>query len=198
MRPHAKRPRHGEVAEWSNVPDSKSGVRVTVPWVRIPPSPPKQNRLPSGAFFVLPERAGRLRALRVGFEGLGLQAQPSRIARLPSARRTASRAEGARCKAERHAPEAASPLRRSSDPRDRRQPGPAITHLLSAPRAAKPKTTTKKQHRSAPRPDPRDRQHPSAGYRTHPTGPHARSPISPRTRSSPHPPSITRTSTILQ
>jgi len=102
----------------------------------------------------LPERAGRLRALRVGFEGLGLQAQPSRIARLPSARRTASRAEGARCKAERHAPEAASPLRRSSDPRDRRQPGPAITHLLSAPRAAKPKTTTKKQHRSAPPPRP--------------------------------------------
>ena len=31
---------NGEVAEWSNVPDSKSGVRVTVPWVRIPPSPP--------------------------------------------------------------------------------------------------------------------------------------------------------------
>jgi signal peptidase I len=30
----------GEVAEWSNVPDSKSGVRVSVPWVRIPPSPP--------------------------------------------------------------------------------------------------------------------------------------------------------------
>ncbi len=30
----------GEVAEWSNVPDSKSGVRASVPWVRIPPSPP--------------------------------------------------------------------------------------------------------------------------------------------------------------
>ena len=29
----------GRVAEWSNVPDSKSGVRVTVPWVRIPPLP---------------------------------------------------------------------------------------------------------------------------------------------------------------
>ncbi|SPA39735.1 hypothetical protein CBM2606_A40074 [Cupriavidus taiwanensis] len=33
----------GEVAEWSNVPDSKSGVPATVPWVRIPPSPPKQE-----------------------------------------------------------------------------------------------------------------------------------------------------------
>ena len=30
----------GEVPEWSNGPDSKSGVRVSVPWVRIPPSPP--------------------------------------------------------------------------------------------------------------------------------------------------------------
>ena len=31
---------NGEVAEWTNVPDSKSGVLATVPWVRIPPSPP--------------------------------------------------------------------------------------------------------------------------------------------------------------
>ncbi len=30
----------GEVAEWSNVPDSKSGVGANLPWVRIPPSPP--------------------------------------------------------------------------------------------------------------------------------------------------------------
>jgi len=72
----------------------------------------------------------------VGFEGLGLRAQPSRIARLPSARRTASRAVGARCKAERHEQETASPLRRSSDSPDRRKPGPAITHLLSARRTA--------------------------------------------------------------
>ena len=36
-----RRLRHtGEVAEWSNVPDSKSGVVATSPWVRIPPSPP--------------------------------------------------------------------------------------------------------------------------------------------------------------
>jgi hypothetical protein len=30
----------GEVAEWPNVPDSKSGVGVSLPRVRIPPSPP--------------------------------------------------------------------------------------------------------------------------------------------------------------
>src|SRR5678809_1183553 len=30
----------GEVAEWSKAPHSKCGVRATVPWVRIPPSPP--------------------------------------------------------------------------------------------------------------------------------------------------------------
>ena len=30
----------GEVAEWSIAPHSKCGVRVTVPGVRIPPSPP--------------------------------------------------------------------------------------------------------------------------------------------------------------
>ena len=28
------------MAEWSNVPDSKSGVGASLPWVRIPPSPP--------------------------------------------------------------------------------------------------------------------------------------------------------------
>ena len=32
--------KNGEVAEWLNVPDSKSGVRSHVPRVRIPPSPP--------------------------------------------------------------------------------------------------------------------------------------------------------------
>src|SRR6185503_14339864 len=30
----------GEVAEWSKAPHSKCGVWATVPWVRIPPSPP--------------------------------------------------------------------------------------------------------------------------------------------------------------
>jgi hypothetical protein len=32
--------RAGEVPEWSNGTVSKTVVRVTVPWVRIPPSPP--------------------------------------------------------------------------------------------------------------------------------------------------------------
>ena len=36
--PHT--PACGEVAEWSIAPHSKCGVRVTVPGVRIPPSPP--------------------------------------------------------------------------------------------------------------------------------------------------------------
>jgi hypothetical protein len=35
----------GEVAEWSNVPDSKSGVGATLPWVRIPPSPPDSQQI---------------------------------------------------------------------------------------------------------------------------------------------------------
>ena len=45
----------GEVAEWSNVPDSKSGVVATLPWVRIPPSPPvsKQTSALRGAFLFL-------------------------------------------------------------------------------------------------------------------------------------------------
>lgn len=30
----------GEVAEWSKAPHSKCGIRATVSWVRIPPSPP--------------------------------------------------------------------------------------------------------------------------------------------------------------
>ena len=33
-------PRHGEVAEWSIAPVSKTGVGASPPWVRIPPSPP--------------------------------------------------------------------------------------------------------------------------------------------------------------
>ncbi len=30
----------GEVPEWLNGPVLKTGVRASVPWVRIPPSPP--------------------------------------------------------------------------------------------------------------------------------------------------------------
>ena len=32
--------RAGGVTEWSNVPVLKTGVRVTGPWVQIPPPPP--------------------------------------------------------------------------------------------------------------------------------------------------------------
>ena len=40
--PSARSPAlRGEVAERSNAPHSKCGVRATVPWVRIPPSPPR-------------------------------------------------------------------------------------------------------------------------------------------------------------
>ena len=44
----------GEVAEWSNVPDSKSGVGLRPPWVRIPPSPPIFSNVsnPAHAGFV--------------------------------------------------------------------------------------------------------------------------------------------------
>ena len=37
--------RDGEVPEWSNGTVSKTVVRVTVPWVRIPPSPPQIKTL---------------------------------------------------------------------------------------------------------------------------------------------------------
>ena len=46
---------HGEVPEWSNGPDSKSGVRSPVPWVRIPPSPPEKSKAPLwGLLFFSP------------------------------------------------------------------------------------------------------------------------------------------------
>ena len=40
--------RSGEVSEWSNEPDSKSGVQLAVPWVRIPPSPPEKQEAAPG------------------------------------------------------------------------------------------------------------------------------------------------------
>ena len=33
----------GRVAEWLKAPDSKSGVGASLPWVRIPPSPPDSH-----------------------------------------------------------------------------------------------------------------------------------------------------------
>src|SRR6185312_13105491 len=38
------------MAEWSKAPDLKSGVRLAVPWVRIPLSPPEMQSAPSGRF----------------------------------------------------------------------------------------------------------------------------------------------------
>ncbi len=35
---------NGRVAERFNVPDSKSGVGVTLPWVQIPPRPSHRGR----------------------------------------------------------------------------------------------------------------------------------------------------------
>ena len=38
------RGKNGEVAEWLNVPDSKSGVGASLPRVQIPPSPPNTEK----------------------------------------------------------------------------------------------------------------------------------------------------------
>ena len=46
----------GKVAEWSKAPDSKSGVRFSVPWVRIPPFPPYKKR--TRGYFLSGEGAG--------------------------------------------------------------------------------------------------------------------------------------------
>src|SRR3990172_1542752 len=43
--------RPGKVAEWSKAPDSKSGVRFSVPWVRIPPFPPIIKRLLRSLYY---------------------------------------------------------------------------------------------------------------------------------------------------
>src|SRR5580700_5993140 len=43
-RRHPCRLRGGELSEWPKEPDSKSGVPVRVPWVRIPRSPPARWR----------------------------------------------------------------------------------------------------------------------------------------------------------
>ena len=48
----------GEMAEWSNAVDSKSIVRVSVPGVQIPLSPPVylKGRLDIASFFVSTEK----------------------------------------------------------------------------------------------------------------------------------------------
>src|SRR5690606_9667391 len=64
----------GEVAEWSNVPDSKSGVRASVPRIRIPPSqqvvfPEDAPRCAAFAFVAPgvqpPANSGRLSFTRI-------------------------------------------------------------------------------------------------------------------------------------
>ena len=47
---------NGRVAERFNVPDSKSGVGVTLPWVQIPPRPSLRGR----GKFLLAGGEGRL------------------------------------------------------------------------------------------------------------------------------------------
>src|SRR5687767_13408357 len=51
----------GRVAEWLKAPDSKSGVRVTVPWVQIPPLPPNSLSFsqPAPAQTVIAEQIQR-------------------------------------------------------------------------------------------------------------------------------------------
>src|SRR5881628_581111 len=57
----------GEVSEWSKAPHSKCGVRATVPWVRIPPSPPLlQVRLGRGPLPRSLQRRDRLPPARRG------------------------------------------------------------------------------------------------------------------------------------
>ncbi len=84
--------KHGEVAEWSIAPVSKTGVGASLPWVRIPPSPPNRPT-PSGYCYALngidlPQRS----PARVGLAGApnpGRSAAPLGAAATP---RNASRA----------------------------------------------------------------------------------------------------------
>ena len=59
----------GEVVEWLKAPHSKCGIRATVSWVRIPPSPPKSS---------LPIGLGRLTDWRNGTGRVSLHRRDSR------------------------------------------------------------------------------------------------------------------------
>src|SRR5262245_12389421 len=48
----------GEMTEWPKVPDSKSGVPVRVPWVRIPLSPLRAMHAPVGSASWVPRAFG--------------------------------------------------------------------------------------------------------------------------------------------
>jgi hypothetical protein len=62
--------RHGEVAEWLKAPHSKCGVRVTVPGVRIPPSPPFLLRADARSFVFNCQTAKRNRPLSLCGRGV--------------------------------------------------------------------------------------------------------------------------------
>ena len=66
--------RIGEVPEWSNGPDSKSGVRSRVPWVRIPPSPPVTNTGPLRPRFRYQWEESGENPVRHGSAGLPIRA----------------------------------------------------------------------------------------------------------------------------
>src|SRR5882672_9565906 len=57
----------GEVPEWSIGTVSKTVVRASVPWVRIPPSPPFQNRTANAGRSRPYTRAGREGSEKVAF-----------------------------------------------------------------------------------------------------------------------------------
>src|SRR6266849_10003346 len=59
---HDRSQPYGEVAEWLNAPHSKCGIRATVSGVRIPPSPPLQNRTANAGRSRLRVRGGGQRS----------------------------------------------------------------------------------------------------------------------------------------
>src|SRR5690606_15457105 len=72
----AERRSRGQVAEWSNVPDSKSGVRASVPWVRIPPCPP-QNFPKQSKKDQRPRRNKHLRGFLFPGQSNGIRPKPT-------------------------------------------------------------------------------------------------------------------------
>src|SRR6056297_2819560 len=84
-------PGAGGVAEWSNAPVLKTGVRESVPWVRIPPPPPLAHRKTemrslTGLFFFLFQR-GLVRPSdfrRLAFPPKSVSERPASLSIRPS------------------------------------------------------------------------------------------------------------------
>src|SRR5580698_4053502 len=57
----------GEVAEWSNAPHSKCGIGASLSGVRIPPSPPLQNRTANAGRSRFYARGGSERLKQIAF-----------------------------------------------------------------------------------------------------------------------------------